>query len=176
MKKTITSMAASAVDTLRRVPLNLAHLFGIGPARKAEDRSAQPQKAAEPPAPTLPTVSQPAPRPLPAPAPPTPRQASVDVAREVRAAAAPVDDDSYRGHPHFEAAAERERARCEAIVMSAAGLKNPALAYSLAFKTRLKRSEALAVLQQAVAPSGEFAHFATSQVRPWHVFRPQTKH
>jgi hypothetical protein len=175
MKKTIISLTASAKDALRLVPLGLAHLFGIGSARKDERRSGQVQKAGEPapPAPALPVVPKPAPRPLPAPTPApasaSARETTVEGSRNARATPTSDDDDSHLHDAALWPAIQRERARCKAIVMSDLGLKNGQLAYQLAFKTRLTRSEALAVLRHAgTSNSGTFAHLAGAerQLRP----------
>ncbi len=185
MKKTITSVATSAIDTLRRLPLSLAHLLGIAPARTVEDQPGQPQNVAESPSSALPEFPKPAPRPLPAPAPApipaAPRKASIDGARGVRAAPSSDDDDSHLHDAALWPAIQRERARCAAIVMSVAGLKQPALAYSLAFDTRLRRSEALALLEQLASPSGEFAHHLAAAQRQFRRagfgnVRDQTRH
>lgn len=173
MKKTIISLTASAKEALRLVPLGLAHLFGIGSARKDERRSGQVQKAAEPapPAPALAAVPKPAPRPLPAPmpAPASRRETTAEGSRNARATPTSDDDDSHLHDAALWPAIQRERARCKAIVMSDVGLKNRQLAYQLAFKTRLTRSEALAVLRHAgTSNSGPFAHLAGAerQLRP----------
>jgi hypothetical protein len=68
-------------------------------------------------------------------------------------------DDEMRCESAMAQARRRERARCAAIVTSAAGLKLPDLAYALAFRTRLSRSEALSVLDLVEAPSkSRWAH------------------
>jgi hypothetical protein len=62
-------------------------------------------------------------------------------------------DDEMTGRSLTALARLRERARCEAIVLSDAGLANPALAANLAFKTRMSRLEALALLASVPAPA-----------------------
>jgi transcriptional regulator GlxA family with amidase domain len=73
----------------------------------------------------------------------------------------PVDDDpdveTHAGTP-AAAARDRERARCAAIVMSAVGLKHPAVAFALAFHTTQSVDEALAALDGI--STGAFAHLA----------------
>jgi hypothetical protein len=59
-----------------------------------------------------------------------------------------VTDEEMRGASPEARARNRERARCAAIVTSAAGLKHPGLAYALAFKTRISRADALDLLRQ----------------------------
>ena len=65
------------------------------------------------------------------------------------------DEDSdveMRGDSEVARARRRERARCKAILMSDVGLRNPALAQGLAFRTGMPRSEALATLAAVPAP------------------------
>jgi hypothetical protein len=74
----------------------------------------------------------------------------------------------------LEAARRRERERCAAIVTSPAGLKHPGLACSLAFHSRLSRSEALALLEHAETTSVAFDHLGGANRRflnamaSWH--------
>lgn len=64
------------------------------------------------------------------------------------------DDDldiEMRGNSREARARRREQSRCAAIFSSKAAARNPELAANLAFKTRLPRSEALAVLEGTTA-------------------------
>lgn len=61
------------------------------------------------------------------------------------------DVEMYGSSPVVEAR-NRERRRCAAIFACKAAGKNPALAANLAFNTRMKRSEAIAVLEGTPAP------------------------
>ena len=65
-----------------------------------------------------------------------------------------------------------ERARCAAIVMSAVGLKQPQLAYAVAFKSRMTVAESLAFLEtfQADMQSGKWAHLANAMAEPPKAF------
>lgn len=64
------------------------------------------------------------------------------------------DESEMRGDSEAAQARRRENARCAAIFASPAAAKNPALAASLAFDTRMTRKEAIAVLANGgVAPA-----------------------
>jgi len=56
-------------------------------------------------------------------------------------------DEEMRGNSVAAAARRREQARCATIFGSTAAARNPVLAANLAFKTRMSRDEALAVLE-----------------------------
>lgn len=62
-------------------------------------------------------------------------------------------DVEMRGNSPLAKARRREQARCAAIFASKAAAGNPALAANLAFKTRMSRKEALAVLESTPAAS-----------------------
>ncbi|WP_432731466.1 hypothetical protein [Variovorax sp. W6] len=107
-----------------------AHLFGFG--KKPAAPLASPERAAapaRPPAVTKATSTSP-----------------------VSAARRPADEDEeMHGSGAMAAARDRERARCEAIVNCAAGLRSPALAKSIAFTSRMTRKEGIALLENTPA-------------------------
>jgi hypothetical protein len=100
-------------------PLSFAHLFGFKQAKApAREPGAAPDRAQ--------------------------RECGADALATVRGN---VDDDQeMRGESFLARARWRERARCAAIMGSAEGRGNPMLAANLAFKTRITRVEALALL------------------------------
>jgi len=61
------------------------------------------------------------------------------------------DDDEMRGKSAVARARRREQARCAAIMGSKAAGRNVELAANLAFKTRMTRPEALAILRTSPA-------------------------
>lgn len=63
------------------------------------------------------------------------------------------DKDEMSGKSAAAQARVREQARCAAIFASPAAARNPVLAANLAFKTRMTRQEALAVLESTPAPA-----------------------
>jgi len=63
------------------------------------------------------------------------------------------DEPEMRGNSPVARARRREQARCAAIFNCSAAGKNIALAANLAFKTRLPRSEAIAILRDTPAAS-----------------------
>jgi len=75
-----------------------------------------------------------------------------------KASASDEDDDDEEMHGKSAAASarRREQARCAAIFASPAAARNVALAANLAFKTRMSRAEAIAVLEgtPGTAPAG----------------------
>lgn len=80
-----------------------------------------------------------------------------------------VDDDSaeeMRGTGPAAAARRRERERCQAIVGSPVGLRHPALAASLAFGSRLRRSEAIVLLHACDRPPQGIEQIA-STLKTW---------
>jgi len=64
-------------------------------------------------------------------------------------------DEEMRGNSTAAVARRREQARCASIFASSHAARNPVLAANLAFKTRMSRSEALAVLE--ATPTGAAA-------------------
>ncbi|OAK66072.1 hypothetical protein A3K87_09920 [Variovorax paradoxus] len=81
-----------------------------------------------------------------------PSAKSAASAAPVSAARQAVDEDEEMfGTGPIADARLRERARCEAIVCSAAGLRNPALARTIAFTGRMPRKEAIALLESTPA-------------------------
>ncbi|KWT89347.1 MULTISPECIES: hypothetical protein [unclassified Variovorax] len=63
-------------------------------------------------------------------------------------------DEEMRGKSAVAQARLREQARCAAIFSHKAAASNPVLAANLAFKTRVSRTEALAVLEATPAAAG----------------------
>ncbi|MBB3637161.1 hypothetical protein [Variovorax atrisoli] len=140
MKKPAFSFKASLSAAARRrgstadkvlSSFRLAHLFGFGKKKPAAPPPALGRTAApaQPPAATKATSIHP-----------------------VSAARRPADEDEeMHGSGTMAAARDRERARCEAIVNCAAGLRNPALAKSIAFTSRMTRKEGIALLESTPA-------------------------
>ncbi len=82
-----------------------------------------------------------------------------------------------RGTSVEASARRRERERCRAIVQSAAGLKQPRLAYALAFNSPVSVAEAIIVLEGM--GRGEWAHLntkAAGAARGASNFRPLSRH
>jgi hypothetical protein len=65
------------------------------------------------------------------------------------------DDDEMRGKSAVARARRREQARCAAIMGSKAAGRNVELAANLAFKTRMTRQEALAILRTSPAGASD---------------------
>lgn len=63
------------------------------------------------------------------------------------------DDEEMRGKSAIARARLREQARCASIFACETAGRNPTLAANLAFRTRLPRQEAIAVLQGTPAPA-----------------------
>ncbi|WP_342616979.1 hypothetical protein [Rhodoferax sp. GW822-FHT02A01] len=81
-------------------------------------------------------------------------QAKAPKARASQAArTVPVEDppEEMRGSSPIAVARRRERARCAAIIGHDAAASNMVLAANLAFKTRMTRAEAMAVLADTAA-------------------------
>lgn len=135
MKKPAFSFKAVVIDAARRreskadkvlSSFRLAHLFGFGKKKPAAPLPAPERAAALAPPAAAKTKSIP----------------------PVSAARKPADEDEeMHGSGAMAAARDRERARCEAIVNCAAGLRNPALAKSIAFTSRMTRQEGIALLE-----------------------------
>lgn len=140
MKKPAFSFKAAFSDAARRrgstaikvlSSFRLAHLFGFGK-----------KKDAAPPLAPAPAAARARP--------PSAKKAAPAV--PVSAAGRTVDEDEEMfGTGPIADARLRERARCEAIVCSAAGLRNPALARTIAFAGRIPRKEAIALLESTPA-------------------------
>lgn len=97
------------------------------------------------------------------------RTATTNLKSPVSARVRTVDDDSVeemRGDGPDAAARRRERERCQAIVGSPVGLRHPALAANLAFGTRLRRSEALVLLDACDRPSHDIDRIAIN-LKTW---------
>lgn len=75
------------------------------------------------------------------------------------------DDEEMRGKSAIAKARRREQARCAAIFASPAAARNPVLAANLAFKGRMPRSEAIAMLESTPAPASA-AHVQRSAKNP----------
>jgi hypothetical protein len=75
------------------------------------------------------------------------------------------DDTEMRGNSPVARARRREQARCAAIFADPKAAHNPVLAASLAFETRLPRSEALAVLRSTPMAASPFDHSAARSAR-----------
>ena len=142
MSATPRRTAGAAGTAIRRLRSGIVRLFGLDTEDAAIARDAPaPSPPGEPPRavplPPVPPMGPPPARPVP------PSKALAGAGAEDAA---------------LDAARQRERERCAAIVTSPAGLKHPALACSLAFRTRLSRGDALALLEVATPPSVEFGH------------------
>jgi hypothetical protein len=113
----IADLAGKAASAVS--PLSFAHLFGVKQAKApARERGAALVRAQ--------------------------RERGDDALATVRGN---VDtDQDMQGDSLLARARARERARCAAIMGSAEGQRNPMLAANLAFKTRITRVEALALL------------------------------
>ncbi|WP_291785211.1 hypothetical protein [Luteibacter sp.] len=62
-------------------------------------------------------------------------------------------DEEMRGNSASAQARRREQSRCAAIFASPAAARNPVLAANLAFKGRMPRREAIALLESTPAPA-----------------------
>lgn len=76
------------------------------------------------------------------------------------------DKEEMSGKSAASQARLREQARCAAIFASSAAARNPVLAANLAFKTRMTRAEALAVLESTPAPVAAVSHPSRSANNP----------
>ena len=169
MKQTLSGAAAKVATAAKRLPIHLAHLFGIShgdqrsdnrpsvarPKGRLKAKLASNLRQATQVPPEVPIVpARPYPAPL-LPDAPSPDFPDSD------------DDDAQEmyGNSPVAQARRRERARCAAIVMSEAGLRNPNLAQALAFVTREPRSDAIRILQAAPASTGIQSNYWVG--RPW---------
>jgi hypothetical protein len=150
-----TKARAAAQATMRRV-LSFAHLALLGSAAKGSGKGS----------------SKPSPAPAPAArttAPAKTVKAARQPSRPARAAAAASSEGDpsaeLRGDSPASLARQRERARCEAIVMSPAGLANLSMAKHLAFDTTVTRDEALQLLAMAPQPKARGMSAAASAAR-----------
>lgn len=137
-KPTFSFKAASNVAARKREPSKLsvakllpsvhwAHLLGFGKKKATAPRSAPASPAA-------------------AARPPVAKKTSPAVTAPAAHRMADEDEEMFGTGPIADAR-RRERARCEAIISSPAGLKNPALAKVIAFDSRMTRKEGLALLE-----------------------------
>jgi hypothetical protein len=165
MKKILNDIAKKVAKTARYIPIGLAHLIPPGMHRELANEFAK-QEATGAGTPAMESKSAA----LSAGSVAGGRKPSASGSREQlprrSAAHSPSarpeprpereleDDDEEELHGNSGAAAARgrERARCKAIVMSEVGQRNPVLAQSLAFGTRMTRGEALATLAAVPAP------------------------
>jgi len=74
-------------------------------------------------------------------------------------------DEEMRGKSAAAQARRREQARCAAIFASPAAARNPVLAANLAFKGRMPRREAIALLESTPAPAAA-SHVSRSARNP----------
>jgi hypothetical protein len=75
------------------------------------------------------------------------------------------DDEEMRGSSSAAQARRREQARCAAIFASPAAAKNPVLAANLAFKSRMGRVEAVALLESSPASATHSSNYGDRSAR-----------
>ncbi|MDP9893228.1 hypothetical protein J2W32_001467 [Variovorax boronicumulans] len=158
MKKPVFSFKAAIKAAARKGALSVANLLpsahwaflGLGKKKAAAPPSAS-AAAASPAVAARPPVAK---KTAPAATPPSPHGMA-------------DEDEETLGTGPMADARRRERARCEAIVCSPAGLKNPVLAKTIAFESRMARKEGIALLESApLAATADSRNLARADRNP----------